>query len=72
VSVFVPMALMTMAAVLIAMSVYGFGWFPRHNVPHMRSVTPVCPNCDTPIRATLQNHPDPRARLRDHFKECVA
>jgi hypothetical protein len=44
----------------------------RTSVAHLRSFTPVCPNCGLDVRATEGSAAHPKVRLRDHFKECVS
>jgi hypothetical protein len=46
--------------------------YSNTNDDHLRSFTPICPNCGLHIRATSLTVPNPRRRLRDHFKECIA
>lgn len=44
----------------------------RTNADHLRSFTPTCPNCRKEIMARIDRDPNPRNRLRDHFKECAS
>ena len=59
-----------MAVVFVALIAYTIH-HDRTNVEHLRSFTPTCPNCGRRVRATNETEPGQKARLRDHFKECV-
>jgi hypothetical protein len=58
-------------AVLLMIAIVAFMIRHDHtNVEHLRSFTPICPNCGLEIRATNESAPSANIRLRDHFKEC--
>jgi hypothetical protein len=44
----------------------------RTNVQHLRSFTPVCPDCGRDIHATSETAADEKTRLRDHVTWCEA
>lgn len=69
-SLWVAIALAVMALALGGL----IGWAIRvaHSPEHQRTFTPICPNCGNEIRATVMLDPNPKDRLRDHFKECVS
>jgi len=56
---------------LLALLAYAIR-YARTDVTHLRSFTPVCPNCGCMIRATRENEAHAKFRLRDHLKECLS